>query len=209
MRSPTDISVLLSTTSTIARLGPYEITDDPDRVSVDVVRDFLSRRSPGRPGVARDRVECSIRMSLLLSAHLATCTPSMVGFVRVVTDTVTRSWLEDLFVLREHRRRGIAGALVRAALAHPSVAGTTAVVASTPDVRSLFAGLGFVPAADVRVLTIRPDGASLRDRPRQVCDSPGAEGVAELSPPPDGGPTRNGSQGKDHEETDSDERQHP
>ena len=208
MRSATDIAHLLTTASTLRRLGPYEITDDPGRVSVDVVQELLTRHFPSRRGVDRDRVESSIRMSLPLSAHLATCTPSMVGFVRVVTDTVTRSWLEDLFVLREHRRRGIAGALVRAALAHPSVAGTTTVVESAPEVRALFAGLGFRAAAESRVLVVRQEVASPRDRPRQVCDSRRAEGVGELSPPPRrrAGPERAGQ--ADHG-GDSDERHHP
>jgi GNAT superfamily N-acetyltransferase len=98
-------------------------------------------------------------MSLPLSVHLATCTPSTVGFLRVVTDTVTRSWLEDLFVLREHRRRGIAAALVRAALGHPAVSGTTTTVESPPDVQALFTGQGFRPVADTWTRRLATDRA--------------------------------------------------
>ncbi len=159
MRPVTDIADLLSTASTIGRLGPYEITDDPDRVSIDVVHEFLSRHSPAGRGVAVDRVERCIRMSLPLSVHLAGCTPSMVGFLRVVTDTVTRSWLEDLFVLREHRRRGIAGALVRAALTHPAVSGTTTTVECPPDVQGLFTGQGFWPIAGTGARRLATDRA--------------------------------------------------
>jgi GNAT superfamily N-acetyltransferase len=159
MRPVTDIADLLSTASTIGRLGPYEITDDPDRVSIDVVHEFLSRHSPAGRGVAVDRVERCIRMSLPLSVHLATCTPSTVGLLRVVTDTVTRSRLEDLFVLREHRRRGIAGALVRAALTHPAVSGTTTTVECPPAVLGLFTGLGFRPIVDTGARRLATDRA--------------------------------------------------
>jgi GNAT superfamily N-acetyltransferase len=207
MRSTAGIADLLSTASTIGRLGPYEITDDPDRVSVDVVHDFLSRHSPGRRGVTVEQVDVSVRMSLPLSAHLATCTPSLVGFVRVVTDTVSHSWLEDLFVLREHRRRGIAAALVSAALRHPSVAGTTTVVESFPVIRGLLIGQGFRPIAVSGALMVRPDAAPTRDRPRQVHDRPGPDDVGALSPPPDGGPAPRA--GQDSSRGASDERHQP
>ncbi len=40
----------------------------------------------------------------------------MVAFARVVTDTVTHAWLDDVFVLPEHRGQGLAGGLIAAAL---------------------------------------------------------------------------------------------
>ena len=122
MQTHRDLASLLTTASTLQRFGAYEITDDPDRVDLDVVHAFLSGQSYWRRGVSRERVARSIRMSLPLSVHLATATPTLVAFARVVTDTVTQAWLDDVFVLRDHRRRGIAGALVEAALAHPAVA---------------------------------------------------------------------------------------
>jgi predicted GNAT family acetyltransferase len=155
MTAPVDPASLLTTGSTLARFGPYEITDDPDRVDVDVVHAFLSRESYWRSGVSRERVATSVRMSLPISVHLATATPTTVAFVRVVTDTVTHAWLDDLFVLREHRRRGIAGALVEAALAHPAVAGATLQLLLTADAHALYARSGFQPFPDPRALMVR------------------------------------------------------
>ena len=42
MPSPRDVASLLSTRSTLQWVGPYEITDDPDRADVDVVHAFLA-----------------------------------------------------------------------------------------------------------------------------------------------------------------------
>ncbi len=155
MTTQGDIASLLTTASTLAHVGPYEITDDPRRVDLDVVHGFLSRESYWRRGVSRDVVETSVRWSLPLSVHLATATPTMVGFARVVTDTVTHAWLDDVFVVREHRGRGIGGALVDAALGHPAVAGAAMHLLLTADAHELYARHGFRPFPEPRALMVR------------------------------------------------------
>ena len=160
MTPPVDVAALLTTASTLERHGPYEITDEPDRVDLDVVHGFLSRESYWRKGVSRERVATSVRMSLPLSVHLATATPTMVAFARVVTDTVTHAWLDDLFVLREHRGRGVAGALVDAALAHPAVAGASLQLLLTADAHELYARHGFQAFPEPRALMARHTGTT-------------------------------------------------
>ena len=140
-----DIAELLTTRSTLCTVGPYEISDDPDRVDLDVVHGFLANESYWRRGVPRSVVEAAVRMSLPLSMHLTGAAPAMVGFGRVVTDTATIAWLDDIFVLTPHRRRGLAGALVEAALAHPAVAATSMQVLLTMDAHTLYGRSGFAP----------------------------------------------------------------
>lgn len=133
----------LSTRSTLAVVGQYEITDDPDRVDLATVHRFLSRDSYWRRGVREDTVVTSVRMSLTVSAHARSATPSMVGFLRVVTDTVTHAWLDDLFVLAAHRGNGLGGALVEAALQHPAVRSASMQLLLTADAHQLYARYGF------------------------------------------------------------------
>jgi ribosomal protein S18 acetylase RimI-like enzyme len=143
---PSEVAGLLSTRSTLSTLGQYEISDDPDRVDLDVVHAFLADESYWRRGVRRDVVEAAVRMSLPLSVHLTgAAAPAMVGFARVVTDTATVAWLDDVFVVPAHRRRGLAGALVEAAMAHPAVARTSMQVLLTMDAHTLYARYGFAP----------------------------------------------------------------
>ena len=85
-------------------------------------------------------------MSLPLSIHLTgAAAPTLVGFGRVVTDTATIAWLDDVFVLTAHRRRGLAGALVEAAMAHSAVADTSMQLLLTMDAHALYARYGFGP----------------------------------------------------------------
>ena len=160
MPNRVNVADLLSTRSTLRRTGPYEISDDPERVDVDVVHAFLSGESYWRRGVPRERVAMSVRMSLPLSVHLTTGPAAMVGFARVVTDTVTHAWLDDVFVLPEHRRRGLAGALVETALAHPAVADATFQLLLTADAHELYARHGFRPFPEPGALMARHTGGA-------------------------------------------------
>ncbi len=155
MSADPSIAHLLSTRSTLARIGAYEITDDPDKVDLDVVHQFLSRECPGRDGLTVDQVRTSMRTCLPLSVQWGGSAPATVGFLRVVTDTLTHAWLDDLFVLREHRRRGIAGALVAAALAHPAVVGSSMQLLLTADAHVVYAQHGFQPFPDPHALMAR------------------------------------------------------
>ena len=158
-----DLAGMLATRSTRAWIGPYEITDDPDRVDLAVVHGFLTSDSYWRKGVSLERVTTSVRMSLPLSVHLAAATPTMVGFARIVTDTVTHAWLDDLFVLREHRRRGIATALVDAALAHPAVADASMQLLLTADAHAVYERSGFRHFPEPGALMVRHPVAQVAD----------------------------------------------
>ena len=156
-----DLAGMLATRSTRAWIGPYEITDDPDRVDLAVVHEFLTSDSYWRRGVSLEQVTTSVRMALPLSVHLPRATPTMVGFARIVTDTVTHAWLDDLFVLREHRRRGIANALVNAALAHPAVADASLQLLLTADAHALYERSGFRQFPEPGALMVRSPGAQV------------------------------------------------
>lgn len=153
------VAELLTTRSTLRTVGPYEISDDPDRVDLDVVHAFLSQKSYWRRDVPRTVVETAVRMSLPLSVHLTgAASPTMVGFGRVVTDTATVAWLDDVFVLPPHRRRGLAGTLVETAMAHPAVAETSMQVLLTMDAHALYARDGFAPSPESWASMSRHDG---------------------------------------------------
>lgn len=65
-----------------------------------------------------------------------------VGFARVVTDGATFSWLCDVFVDPNHRRKGLGKRLVEAVLAHADVSGRP-VYLGTKDAHGLYEKYGF------------------------------------------------------------------
>lgn len=122
------------------RHGGYLISDDPERVDVAAVYTWLSESSYWAKGRSRATVERSIAHSIPLGAY---DDDLLVGFARVVTDRATFAWLCDVFVLEEHRGRGLGRALVEAAVNHPDLVGIQRFVLATADAQDLYRQSGF------------------------------------------------------------------
>jgi GNAT superfamily N-acetyltransferase len=87
-------------------------------------------------------VEKSIQHSLCFGAFLD---EKQVGFARVITDFVTFAYIADVFVVPEHRGRGLAKRLMRAILAHAELQGLRRILLATRDAHGLYAQFGFQP----------------------------------------------------------------
>lgn len=66
-----------------------------------------------------------------------------VGFCRIVTDTVTFSWLADCVIDEDYRGRGLGKFLVRSAIAHPSVKRTRCFLKTQRP--EFYGPIGFAP----------------------------------------------------------------
>jgi GNAT superfamily N-acetyltransferase len=133
----------------------YEISTDRARLDVPLIHEFL-RSSYWSPGVPREVVERSIRNSLCFGAFQG---GRQVGFARVVSDFATVAYLADVFVLPEHRGRGVSKVLVRAVVDHPDLQGLRRFLLATRDAHGLYARFGFQPLArpDLFMTIHRPD----------------------------------------------------
>jgi GNAT superfamily N-acetyltransferase len=136
-------------------MEPYEISSDPARLDIDVIHQFLTS-SYWALGIPRDIVERSIRNSLCFGAYAR---GNQIGFARVITDRATFTYLADVFVLPEHRGRGVAQSLIRNVLAHPDLQNLRRFLLGTQDAHSLYTRFGFAPlSAPDMFLTIHdPD----------------------------------------------------
>lgn len=122
----------------------YEIDDDTARLDLDVVHGFVTT-SYWAEGVPRDVVERSLANSLNLGLYHG---GSQVGLTRAVPDRATFAWVGDVFVLPEHRGRGLGHWMIGALLAHPDLAGLRRFMLATSDAHQVYAECGFVPLAD-------------------------------------------------------------
>jgi ribosomal protein S18 acetylase RimI-like enzyme len=82
-----------------------------------------------------------------------------VGLTRVVTDHATFAYLCDVYVLEEHRGRGLGKLLMRAVMAHPALAGARRAMLGTRDAHGLYRQFGFQDATGTQILMeiVRPD----------------------------------------------------
>ena len=88
-----------------------ELDDDPSRVDVDAVHDFLSNHAYWATGRPRETVARTIREASRVVGLYAG--GRQVGFARAFTDGVAAVYLADVYVVSEFRRRGLGVELVR------------------------------------------------------------------------------------------------
>lgn len=121
------------------RRGEYWISDDPDRVNVDVIHEFLTRSYWAR-GVTRALVEKSIDGCLPFGLYHGS---DQIGFARIITDYATFAYVSDVFVLEGHRRRGLARWLMKVILGHPRLQGLRRWMLATRDAHEIYRQVGF------------------------------------------------------------------
>jgi GNAT superfamily N-acetyltransferase len=119
----------------------YEISTDKSRLDVGMIHQFLGS-SYWAKNIPRAVIERSIQNSVCFGAF---CGGQQVGFARVITDRATFAYLADVFVLPEHRGRGLSKMLMRAILDHPELQGLRRWMLATADAHGLYAQFGFQP----------------------------------------------------------------
>ncbi|HEY0640872.1 MAG TPA: GNAT family N-acetyltransferase [Pseudonocardiaceae bacterium] len=133
----------------------YEISDDPARIDLDVVYRFLSTEAYWGAGLPRDVFERAVANSLCLGVY--TEAGDLVGFARVVTDRATFSWLCDVFILGEHRGRGLGKRLMDAVHTHPDLQRLRRMMLATADAQDLYARYNYRDVrADILMEHTRP-----------------------------------------------------
>lgn len=127
------------------RHGPYTISTDRARLDLAAVTRFLAEESHWARGTDAAVLRRAIAGSLPFAAYDAE--GRLAGFCRVVTDGAVFGYLRDVFVLQDHRGRGLGRALTRAALEHPDLASLDNWMLATTDAHAVYAALGFAPVA--------------------------------------------------------------
>ncbi|MDR3671442.1 MAG: GNAT family N-acetyltransferase [Holophaga sp.] len=112
---------------------------------MDVIHGFLTR-CYWSPGIPREVVERAVNNSLVVGAYRAG--GAQVGFARLVTDHATFGYLCDVFVLEEHRGRGLSVAMTQALLEASEVKGLRRIMLATRDAHGVYEKCGFQRIGD-------------------------------------------------------------
>jgi GNAT superfamily N-acetyltransferase len=120
--------------------GGFELDDDSSRIDRDAVYRYLSEESywaAGRPREVMDElIDDAARVVGLYKDG------EQVGFTRTVSDGYTQSYLADVYVLEEHRGRGLGVELVRFSVDEGPFASTKWFL-HTADAHGLYRKFGF------------------------------------------------------------------
>lgn len=118
----------------------YELADEID---VAAAHAYLAR-SYWSPNIPLATVERAIANSLSVAVRHQ---GEQVGLARVVTDRATFAYLADVYVLEEHRGKGLAQAMVLWLHEHPELQGLRRWLLMTVDAHPLYEKLGWTPLA--------------------------------------------------------------
>jgi GNAT superfamily N-acetyltransferase len=129
-----------------------ELDDDPARVDVDAVHDYLANEAYWAKGRPHEVVERLVReASRVVGLYDA---DRQIGFARAFTDGVAAVYLADVYVLDEYQGRGLGLELVRE-IVDASPWPRLKWLLHTQDAHGLYRKLGFA-APDERVMERLP-----------------------------------------------------
>lgn len=117
----------------------FTISDDPARLDVDAICDFLARAywAKGRP---RERTERALANSLAFGLYDG---EKQIGIARVVTDYAIFAYLCDVFIHEDYRSRGLGKWLIETVMSHPDLQGLRRWTLATRDAHGLYRQFGW------------------------------------------------------------------
>ena len=129
--------------------GEYSINTDKSKMDIDFIHGFLTR-SYWAEGITKEIVMKSINGALCFGVFhgsppsLATA-DRQVGFARMVTDEATFAYLADVFIIEDHRGKGLSKWLMETILSYPGLQGLRRMLLATRDAHGLYTQFGFTP----------------------------------------------------------------
>lgn len=120
----------------------YRFTEDKLLMDVDIIYGFLTEESTWARGISKEMVMKSMQNSLCFAILYH---DALVAFARVITDKATFANLVDVFVLKDHRGKGLGAWLTKEILAHPELQGLRRFTLATSTANGLYEKFGFEP----------------------------------------------------------------
>ncbi len=128
----------------------YEFSTDKHRLDFDTVFHFLSHSYWGG-NLTEDALRISIEGSICAGVYHA---GQQVGFARVITDGARFAYLADVFILAEHRGKGLSKFLMQFLLQIEGLQNAKWMLA-TADAHGLYSQYGFTPLPEPEKYMVR------------------------------------------------------
>ncbi len=123
------------------QVGDYCISSDPSRLDLAFVHNWLSNVSYWSSGIPLKLVERLVRHSFCAGVYHKS--GQQVGFGRVVSDYTTFAWVTDVFIIDEHRGKGLSVELMNFIMDHPEMRVIRRWLLGTDLAHGLYRKLGF------------------------------------------------------------------
>ncbi len=118
----------------------YFLSTDKYLLQIDSIHNFLSTQSYWANDVPKSIVKKSILNSLCFGIYQNNI---QIGFARIVTDYSTFAYLCDVYVVDEHRGKGLSKWLMEKIMKHPDLQNLRRFTLGTRDAHELYRKFGF------------------------------------------------------------------
>jgi len=120
--------------------GDYLISTDKDRLQIEVIEEFLSKRSYWAEGRTRDLINLTIQGSVCFGIYHSGL---QVAFARLVTDKATFAWLADVYVDDALQGQGLGTWLLEKVCQYTDSKKIKRIVLATLDAQPFYQPFGF------------------------------------------------------------------
>ena len=121
-------------------ISGYTISSETKDMDVAVIHGYISR-SYWAKNIPLPTMKKAIQNSLCFGVF--TDSGNQIAFARMVTDSATFAYLADVFVLEEHRGKGISKWIMKNIIEHPNLQGIRRMALATSDAHGLYKEFGF------------------------------------------------------------------
>jgi len=118
----------------------YRISSEYTDMDLSVIHKYISN-SYWAKNIPLETMKKAVQNSLCFGVF--TESGDQIGFARMVTDSATFAYLADVFILDEHRGKGLSKRLMQQILAHPQLQGLRRMALATRDAHGLYEQFGF------------------------------------------------------------------
>lgn len=126
----------------------YNISANREDMDLLAIHKFLSS-SYWAQGIPVETLTRAINNSLCFGVF--TDAGEQVGFARMITDRATYAYLADVYILEEHRGKGLSKWMMEIIVKHPDLQGLRRITLGTRDAHGLYAQFGFKPLANPQI----------------------------------------------------------
>jgi len=116
-------------------MNNYQIKAGMENMDIPAIHNFLTKESYWAKGIPLKTVETAIKNSFCVGVF---DDKTQIGFARFVTDYATFAYLSDVYILKEHRGKGLSKMLVKSIMAQEWTKGLRRILLATFDAHSLY-----------------------------------------------------------------------
>jgi GNAT superfamily N-acetyltransferase len=121
----------------------FILSTDKSKLDLDVIHNYLSNHAYWAKGRSMETVKKSVENSICIGIY--DTVGKQVAFARFLTDFVVIGYIMDVFVLPEHRSKGLGKRLIEFIVKHEDHKNLKRFILGTQDAHDLYRQFGFGP----------------------------------------------------------------